>query len=83
MTTLKQRVVSLAESLGAKVETQKTDTSFEILVEAPKGMHWDEEVHELVCSQFSGFNTNDMWKEVLIRMQDGVEPCHSKCEWHE
>lgn len=82
MATYKQQVMSLAEFLGAVVETQKTDSSFEILVEAPEGKHWNEEVHELVCSQFSGFSTNDMWKEILERMQDGVESCHRGCEWH-
>jgi len=79
--TAKQEVLELAKALGAEVEINKTYTSFEVLVMAPKNHHWDEGVHELVESQYNGFDTRSLWKSALERMQEGIERCNHDCEW--
>jgi len=79
--TAKQEVFAMAEMIGANVEAGRDNTGFNIRVEAPKDNHWDEGVHEIVAFQFSGFKTNELWREVLERMQEGTEPCSCECEW--
>jgi len=81
MATYRQRVHKLASEIGASVEIDKTDYNFCVRVEAPINNHWDDGLHEIVESQNAGFNTSELWKDVLERMSEGVEPCNDECEW--
>ena len=84
MATIKQKVIKLAEELGATVEAASDETRFIIEVEAPPGHHWtDAQLHEMVSTQFKGFDTKECWADILERMKCGTEPCHSGCEWWE
>ncbi len=73
---------ALATKLGAVINTQKAASHFEIRVAAPAGKYWlDGTVHELVCTQFEGFDTRGMWLDILDRMETGVDACSAQCEW--
>ena len=76
----RKKVFSLANELGSTIETN-TDNGFQIRVEAPKGYHWQDEIHEISRFQFSGFKTELLWLEVLEVMKEGIEPCNDNCEW--
>jgi len=80
--TPKQKVMDLAEKLGATIDIDPASSDFTVTVTAPEGHHWnDEELHLLVESQFRGYTTYPLWVTLLERMQLGVETCHENCGW--
>lgn len=79
--TPRQRVMKLADKLGATVEID-LEGGFTVRVEAPTNQHWEEGVHELVAFQYSGFDTKELWSILLDRMCDGTCECDlNECEW--
>lgn len=76
-----QRVKKLVKKLKAKLEVN-TRPYYEVRVEAPKGYHWADGVHEFVEAQEGGFSVDELWKDVYDRMQDGTEKCTEECDWH-
>lgn len=82
--TTQQKVNDLAAKLGATVEVRNETRHYEVLVQAPRGFHWAEGIHELVASTTRGpWGYEDLWKDTLDRMAQGTEPCTSECEWWE
>lgn len=74
--TSKQKVLKLAEELGAEVESGGEGSSFEITVDAPDGFHWKGDgLHQLVESIWDNEKPESLWRDALERMQDGLEPC--------
>lgn len=81
--TARQEVFAIAAEIGATIDAGREESGYSIKVEAPEGTHWDEGIHEIVAWQFSGFKTEDLWKDVLLRMQEGTDKCNCDCEWWE
>ena len=93
--TYRQRVMALAEELGASVETGPEGFAYTIQVMAPVGHHWIEGgVHELVASHESdcGEPAELLWQDLWERMNYGVKKCNAEtceswmhdvtgCEW--
>lgn len=76
------KVMKLAASLGATVKVRTYATQYDVGVEAPEGHHWSEGVHEFKSSCFVGpWSYDIVWTELLQRMDGGVEPCGTECEW--
>lgn len=74
--TYRQKVFALAEELGVEIENNCTNIYFDYCAWAPDGYHFKEEqLHGLVISQYSGFPTEPLWKDMFERMQGGLEKC--------
>ena len=84
--TYKQKVLKLAQNLGAAITVDKTENEFDIEVFAPKGFFWDEGMgaHVLVANKHytEDIKTEELWKDLFVRMSDGLESCDNHhCEW--
>lgn len=77
----KQKVMTLATKLGVEVISSGRGVHFEITVEAPEGYCWEEGLHEFVESIWDDQKPEDLWKDLLERMSDGVELCKEGCEY--
>lgn len=78
------KVIRTAKKLGIKLEYGGIGGSFEVTAEAPKGMHFlDDQVHELVSAQqYPSEPVSVVWADMAGRIDQGLEPCTDKCEWH-
>lgn len=74
--TAKQRVMSLAQELGATIDDGSAGNEWFFNIDAPRGKRWVEgSVHSIVTSQYRGTNTHPMWQDALERMRYGLEDC--------
>lgn len=71
-----------AQRIGATIDVRDGGRTYDVLVMAPKGMHWRDGAHELVASCNRGpWSYAEVWQDTLERMQTGTEPCTADCEW--
>jgi|SaaInl8_150m_RNA_FD_contig_81_705282_length_1268_multi_3_in_0_out_0_2 hypothetical protein len=84
--TFRQKVLKLATELKAAVTVDKTENEFDIEVLAPAGFYWAEggDCHILVANKYytESIKTENLWKDLYLRMSEGLENCKNhKCEW--
>lgn len=73
-------VKAAAHKIGAEVEYTKEFGCYELLVTAPPGYCWEEELHQFVDSGYLPWAPD--WADMLERMSYGVEKCETLgCEW--
>jgi len=78
--TAKQKVLKLAKELGAEVDYYGSGVHFEVTVDAPEGFHWACDVITQIVGSIWDEDTPAMiWKDVLERMEYGLEPCDDEC----
>lgn len=79
MSTLKA-LRKAASAIGATVEDTRIWDTHECRVEAPKGMVWNEGVHEFVDCAYLPWKPD--YDDLLARMSYGFEKCSDpECEW--
>jgi hypothetical protein len=74
---MRKKVFALAKKLGARVDINCEDRGrLDVEVTAPKGFCWsDSGLHCLVGAQWPHERAEEVWKDLLERMGDGVETC--------
>lgn len=82
--THKQRVEAICRERGFTLDVAR-GKPFEVMVQCAKGHHFDDGLHEFVCSAWDAERSGVLWKDMAERL-DGVkvEPCSAECEfWDE
>jgi hypothetical protein len=75
MATTKQKMMELAAKLGATVDIG-SGRNFEVTASAPNGLHWKGDgLHQLVAQAVDAEPAELAWKDVLERMEGGLETC--------
>ena len=68
----KTKALALAKNLGVEIEAGNRERT----VEAKPGTHWAwNGVHELVSTRMDTLTMADCWRDLYIRMNDGLEKC--------
>jgi hypothetical protein len=79
----KTKVYALAARTGADVRINIAERGhLDVEVAAPAGRHWESGVHALVGAQDTGESAEEVWRDVLDRMNEGLFPCSTRCsDW--
>lgn len=80
----KAKAMAVAQRYGATVVDQSGVQEHYYCFDAPRGYIWKSDgIHILVASQYRGpWGTASMWKDIIDRMEYGIEPCLDKdCEF--
>jgi hypothetical protein len=80
-TSYRERCKMLAKNLGVTLHTGNG----EVNCEAPKGMAWNGDTHELIHSPWGADTRADVWRAAYEDMQESfLRPCAVEdCEWCE
>lgn len=76
MKPTRRNVLKRAEEFNADVIIDGAWSELDVEIVAPEGHHWASDgVHALVGHQNDDEKRPDVWRDLLERMEDGVEPC--------
>ncbi len=70
---------TLAKKMACTIESG--GDPYEVLIQAPKGFHFDEGIHEMVNSTWDDESPADIWRNAYTRLSISIlDPCTKECE---